>query len=247
MGTLSANTLFHFTKNIDNLISILQTNFRPSYCSEKNHFERYEKWQIPMVCFCDIPLSQIEEHILRYGEYAIGMTKEWAVKNNVNPVLYINDEVELCNKIKSNYALLIEERNAGSVDSIQFIIDNLLYQYAYIKPYQEDVYDRATGENIIKRFYNEREWRYIPIDREASLFNFSCAPVSGQDECLKKNMEQYRLNFEPKDINYIIVSRENEILSVKEQLGEIKERFAPKDIELLTTHIISMERIKEDF
>lgn len=247
MGTLSANSLFHFTKNIDNLISILKTNFRPSYCSEKINFANRNRWQVPMVCFCDIPLSQIEEHISWYGKYAIGMTKEWAVKNNVNPVLYINDEVELGNKIKSNYDLLIEENNSVSRDNIRLIIDNLLYKYAYIKPYKGDAYDRTRGEDIIKRFYDEREWRYIPIDREAKLFSFATGFFPGQYEDLNKSVEKYSLNFEPQDINYIIVSKENEILDIKKQVEQIKGSFNREDVELLTTRIISMERIKEDF
>ena len=35
---LSANTLFHFTNNIDNIINILTNEFSPRYCMESFEF-----------------------------------------------------------------------------------------------------------------------------------------------------------------------------------------------------------------
>ena len=55
------------------------------------------------------------------------------------------------------------------------------------------------------------------------------------------------LSFEPKYINYIIVSKEKEILEIKREIEMIKGEYSRNDVELLTTRIISMERIKEDF
>lgn len=76
---LSANTLFHFTNNIDNIINILTNEFSPRYCMESFEFLGGCDLEIaiPMVCFCDIPLSQIKNHIENYGGYAIGLSKEW--------------------------------------------------------------------------------------------------------------------------------------------------------------------------
>lgn len=28
----------------------------------------------------------------RYGDYAIGLSKEWALRNQINPILYVKDE-----------------------------------------------------------------------------------------------------------------------------------------------------------
>lgn len=78
MGTLSANTLFHFTKEKNTLINILKTKFYPRLCLEDNFIFSKEstKMAYPMVCFCDIPLSQINNHAATYGKYAIGLKKE---------------------------------------------------------------------------------------------------------------------------------------------------------------------------
>ena len=89
MGIVSANTLFHFTSKLDYLEGILESDFIPRYNLEDiNLAGRSIKIAFPMVCFCDIPLSSISEHLDKYGQYAIGMSINWANKNGLNPVLY---------------------------------------------------------------------------------------------------------------------------------------------------------------
>ncbi len=58
---------------------------------------------IPMVCFCDLPLSQIRKHTKTYGEYALGLSKEWAIKKQINPVLYTYPNSDLSEKLKNLY------------------------------------------------------------------------------------------------------------------------------------------------
>ena len=55
-----------------------------------------------MVCFCDLPLSNVDKHInghsweyegrkeafLGYGKFGLGMYKNWGVESKLNPVLY---------------------------------------------------------------------------------------------------------------------------------------------------------------
>ena len=90
---ISANTLFHFTYRYDTLISILQSKFFPRLCLEKGLWHPGDKkWAIPMVCFCDIPLSNIAEHTRKYGNYAIGIKKTWAIEQGVTPILYVHDK-----------------------------------------------------------------------------------------------------------------------------------------------------------
>ena len=81
---VSSNTLFHFTRDYDTLTKILKgMSFWPRYCQE---FGWNSGFAVPMTCFCDIPLSQIKNHIDTYGSYGIGMSKEFAIKNEINPI-----------------------------------------------------------------------------------------------------------------------------------------------------------------
>jgi hypothetical protein len=92
-----SQSLFHFTNQAESLFDILKAGFWPKYCLEDigwQNFEKFDYIAFPMVCFCDIPLSRIAEHTGYYGSYGIGLKKEWAEKNALNPVLYISSPCE---------------------------------------------------------------------------------------------------------------------------------------------------------
>ena len=77
---LSSNVLFHFTNKMDNIISILEKGFVPHFCPEHlspNEPKLFPEIVMPMVCFCDIPLALIREHLNHYGSFGIGLKKEW--------------------------------------------------------------------------------------------------------------------------------------------------------------------------
>lgn len=143
MSTLSANTLFHFTRNKENLISILKSYFYPRYCLEEFYFipKIKTKWALPMVCFCDIPLSQIKNHTLKYGEYAIGLTKEWAQIKGITPVLYIPKDSPIIKNFKESFRSLVKDRPKSgkgvksSSTNIEFN-NYLLYLAFNTKPYE---------------------------------------------------------------------------------------------------------------
>lgn len=79
--SLSSNSVIHFTNNKEALVGILQKNFKITYCNEQILLaDSVVKIQVPMVSFCDIPLSKIKDHIDKYGNYGIGLTKNWAKK-----------------------------------------------------------------------------------------------------------------------------------------------------------------------
>lgn len=58
--------------------------------------------------------------------------------------------------------------------------------------------------------------------------------------------EAYGVEFNPDVINYIIVDKEEEILPLKHEIVSIKGHFSYDSVEMLTTRIISMERIQQD-
>ena len=67
MTNLSSDTLFHFT-NWENLVRILEEGFYSRFSLERVSFLKGKPadFAIPMVSFCDIPLSQIKNHVKNF-------------------------------------------------------------------------------------------------------------------------------------------------------------------------------------
>ncbi len=107
--TISVNTLFHFTKGIRRVYDILAKGYRANYCSERvplQFFERTEQLAIPMVCFCDLPLSLIKNHIRRYGGFGMGLDKEWGFDNGISSISYIQPNAITKRKLEETLQFL---------------------------------------------------------------------------------------------------------------------------------------------
>lgn len=79
MAAPKATTLFHFTKSLKTLKSILLNCFYPYYCREDMSWRTRDPDSFiafPLVSFCDIPIGRIAEHVAFYGEYGIGMSRQ---------------------------------------------------------------------------------------------------------------------------------------------------------------------------
>jgi len=250
--TLSANTLFHYTKDLDTLVSILINDFYPRFCLESVNFHPTvpsREVAIPFVSFCDIPLSQIRNHTSLYGNYAIGLSKQWGLKNGINPVIYTHRGSSIPKSIK----MMVE--NTGKTREQDFWENHLWTVSVYLKPYEGKLWRRDRYKNRI-RFYDEREWRYVPTIKRLLAIGFDTGPVLQKEEFLNANrvedgngkLKQCSLGFTPKDIKYLIVKTEAEIYDFVMRVRQIKEaKYSREDIEVLVTRIISMEQIEDDF
>ena len=259
---LSANTLFHFTNNLDNIINILKEEFSPRYCMEsfKVIGGKEVELAVPMVCFCDIPLSQIRNHIENYGGYAIGLSKEWGVSKEINPVMYSTKESVSTKTIRKSLDNIIELERGGytegetlkKISKGSFLLSHFTF---FIKPYEGQAWNKNKFDGANTRFYDEREWRYIPeydfftenkirwyIEKEDFL------NVNYRNEKNKKIAELSKLKFDPADIKYIIVNSEEEILTLCRQIEDIKgAKYSSNELNILKTRILSKEHILNDF
>ena len=244
--TISANTLFHFTSRYDTLIKILQSRFFPRLCLERGlWYPGNRKWAIPMVCFCDIPLSNIAEHTKKYGNYAIGIKKTWAIEQGVTPILYVHDKSSF---IGHGLDALIWSLELSKKDSehLSERLTRVMSMFFMMKPYEG--YQVRDGERKKIRFYDEREWRFIPpIIGDQNILTEEQFHNITEREKLNSFYEQYGVNFNPDAINYIIVEKEEEIVPLIHELHAIKGNFSYNSVELLSSRIISMDRIREDF
>ncbi len=187
----SSDYLYHFTESRDTLKSIVENGLWVQYSCEDVSFlkgilgddwdprlddrmaadkgntdesehngdvqgsssDRY-KIYIPMACFCDIPHDRLGGHVKgsdskKYNPYGIVFDKAWGIEKGVNPVSYVVPE--------SGFSAAFQDFNALTEDfhvdhEDQQIRSVFLKLLQFLKPYEDEE----------KRYYDEREWRYIP-------------------------------------------------------------------------------------
>jgi len=283
---LSTNTLFHYTNCIDSLVNILKNDFYPNFSLEdsielqpgKTVFNRTREAP-PMVCFCDIPLSQISTHIRLYGSYCIGLKKEWGIKKGINPVMYFHkhsdyskdtyfmfsrlyEEAKMLRKIRR---LTKSEKAKDDMDRLaikffHFLTHNFAHLGDYLirlsfqsKPYEGRLWRKGKFINNI-RFYDEKEWRFVPEipTLVKNRIPFSLNEKQFHDKKIRKKHTDVlkkcsKLSFKPKDIKYIIVKSDYEILYMAKKIEEIKSKFSKNDKMLLKSKIIPIRQVLEDF
>lgn len=256
---LSANTLFHYTDTIEKLLSILKNEFYPRYCLEEGLNIIYDdvydmEIGIPMVCFCDIPLSQIQQHVQTYGRYAIGLSKKWGIRKKINPVMYSYQQAGTSDNIYNLWKIVLNQK--GSERGVRtYDIAPLLFN---LKPYKGVLWKNGKKGNKEIIFYNEREWRFVPYLKtnknmpvnKRQFINKHQYLNNDQRKKLNKLLENddTKLKFGPNDIKYIIVNEESERSEIRNQIINIKGgKFNQNEIEVLTTRILSIDQIMEDF
>ena len=241
---LSSSAIIHFTHDKSSLIGILENDFKVRYCLEKIFFENeVSEIRVPMVSFCDIPLSQIKEHIGKYGSYGIGLSKEWAVENALNPVLYIERQSNLAR----SYATALQEyslsgKHQSDTDADKALADVL----RYAKNYQGTLARKgSTVQNY--RYSDEREWRYVPP------FQFPCEMLVGEDYYMNHKNEidapltELRLKFTPNDIRYIIIKDDSEITEFIDIFRWKKgKNYSLHDVERLGARLLTIDQIMND-
>lgn len=177
MNPINASSLLHFTKSMDALKGILEKGFRFSYCCEKvsatiNMNELHPEGAnffrpsphinshiaIPMICFCDIPLTRAKLHSDTYGKFIVGVDKDMAITvfgDNINPVMYRTSQTIGL----ALHDLSVIKATIDNVDGCYNYKRSLNQLIGNTKPYNGTV----NGKDYC--FYNEREWRIlIPFD-----------------------------------------------------------------------------------
>jgi len=242
MPNPKSESLFHFTKSLDGLLSILKNGFFPRFCVEDHTWFGMSDnaAAYPIVCFCDIPLSRIKDHTDFYGAYGIGLTREWAQKNHLEPVIYSAGYGSVLDIAKYLWQEGVE------ADDEKFDIDRFSYfskLARYIKPIKGKM--TVGGEILDKEFYQENEWRYAPHDglETKTLFKES---FDAKREEENKKLEKKPLEIAPQDIKYIFVSDDTEIPQVVDFINTQLGHFPHTDLKILLTRVLSLNSVEND-
>lgn len=226
MARISSSTLFNFTDSIDHLVNNLKYGF---YCH--NTYEKLplknNGYRVPMACFCDIPLSLINEHFDWYGRYGIGIKRTYARQNGVKPVWYVTSESNLVKNLVKNPNPSEYERK-HLVPYLKQFIGNQQYK---------------DGKEKRKKFYDEREWRYIPDNSLVELY----FGTKAQRERTEAKQNGDRMKLDLNEVEYIIIEKETDFDRMIKELRTIAKKDEKLKFESLIAKIMTAKQIERDF
>lgn len=246
--SLHPEILFHFTKK-EALKSILEHTFSVSYAREVLYsMTQKREYAIPMVSFCDLRLSELKAHMNKYGTYGIGLSKEWANRKGLNPVLYVSKYSNFTDGFINGVTKLHNQlRQVKPSDQAQMdqAFENILNTYRFLKNYESEI----TRDNytFTQRHADEREWRFVP--ELSNTIDYPILPISKlkRDKASMNNLiSDIKLSFEPDDIRYLIINDEAEISEFISHLNDVKGKYSQDTIQKLVSRILTANQIKMD-
>ena len=232
----SADYFFHFTDERKHLESIMKNYFMPFYCMESIDYLNLTDSNIkgmayPVVCFCDLPLSRHKYHRDKFGKYGIGMKKEWGIKNKLTSIIYShpNSNTTKSLKILIDMACLIRKELPDEFIKFDSAVSPLMIHY---KPYEGKLYFKEAKlfDKKMTRFYDEREWRYIPSDVYELNLNLTIEQYQNDnilEEENKKIQKYNKIRFELDDVEYLFLKDKAEI---KPFLSQLMPRYSKEEI-----------------
>ena len=155
----------------------------------------------------------------------------------------LNDSVE---KLKDNAASNTDYKEL--VDNLVATVNNNSNLFRYIKNYR-GINIRNNDPNY--RFYDEREWRYVPALNDLRVKQWLNAEQFKEYRGLSKRkpfIENINLSFNSFDIKYLIVKSSNDIpklIRVIKNTGNMQ--ISSNDSDILTTKILTVEQLYNDF
>lgn len=246
------DTLFTFTTKMKYIVETLENKMvAPRYVEEDVLYlkdSRIKKLAIPMKCFCDIPLNKIEYHTEWYGSFGLAFKKEWGIKNNLQPVQYLNGKSPLAEALSKAFKVSIKGLSEETPQEIA-LKDFLANQILFSKPYtgfQKDV----KGKRRKKCFGDECEWRYVPDMTEANykqcyLIDHLNNNVSFRDisNSLSKN-RLVSLPFDWNDLKYIILPKVQDLDEFQTIINNFN--YTSEEKQLLLGKVLIWETIRDD-
>ncbi len=252
--SLYPDILFHFTNKVG-LYGILEKNsFKPSYSREqivgpKDHRE----FAVPIVSFCDLKMSELKNHMEKYGKYGIGLTKKWANKNGLSPVMYVNRHCQFADRFNSALASIYKnlsnirdkDQNEQSYKNYMNVWDT----YRYLKNYEGNL-ERNEKDSIIDyRFADEREWRYVPPWDTKGIEPFvakSNIDTKKKKDDYNKKLDGMRLEFDIDDVKYLIVENESDVIDLIKHINQTNKGKINDTGNSLIYKILTSNQIERD-
>lgn len=194
-----SDSFFHRIREYDVLPLILEQGFKVFYCMEEIFRGRgipSTSIGIPMVSFCDIPLSFLSKN--HYGNFGIAMSRRWGNTKHLEPVLYYPNNkkcqsTKMVNEAADNFI-----SNRKKTDAYRIL--------GYSKPMTKPT--KKEGQSSDN--YAEREWRKVYANRRVTrwLTKEEYTKYRGEPNSPKQPIGD-PLKFKIEDVDLILVDKQN--------------------------------------
>lgn len=260
-------------------------------CDEESE---YKEAAVLQKCFCDIPFHKLTEtfsvkgvgpafealsqeekikvstnntHPDFYGTYAVGLSKKWGEKNNLQPIHYLNEDSSHTREFSGVFKTVLQ---AEDVDD-EYAYD-MLNRLSFVKPLRGIMKRQVQKKDkkdvtvdVWKNFHDEKEWRYVPCTKDVSechiervianpyMLNLERA-INDINERLKTDAyEKLWLKYDFEDIRYIIVPNPqaridiiNTIMSIPSDRFKEKRNIKQQEY-ILISKILVLDEIRKDW
>jgi Putative abortive phage resistance protein AbiGi, antitoxin len=174
---------------------------------------RNEMYSPQIVCFCDIPISELSIHVRKYSNFGLSFDKDFIVKKGGVPVFYIPKYGKV--RFKEIENMTAEEKckklMEEGLDGIHSHIDqseNFDYMVSeYIKLFSE-IKKFITDRNLLKRISELQRFFDFHIFNHLKFFNHNLADDDERNYYFER---EWRLNgylrFRDEDVKTIIIPK----------------------------------------
>jgi hypothetical protein len=147
-------------------------------------------------------------------------------------------------------AILAVETSKQIFKNLEDLIYSKLNFYRYVKNYQGTLF-RQNKPVRNYRFYDEREWRYVPAISdtriEAYLNEEQYRKYRG-NSISKPLIDKITLNFTAEEIKFLIVKSNKDVPKLIHSIERIDNLTKnASDASILTTKILTVEQLNNDF
>ncbi len=254
----------------------------------------YKEAAVLQKCFCDIPFHKLTEtfslegvgtvfeelskeeklklstnntHPDFYGTYAVGFSKSWGEKHNLQPIHYLNEESSYTHDFSRVFGNVLQADDVSDEYA-----DDMLNRLAFVKPLRGIMKRRIMKEDkkeitveFWKNFHDEKEWRYVPCSKKLSechiervianpyMLNLDRALNDINESLKQEKYETLWLKYDYDDIRYIIVPNAqaridiiNTIMSISSDRFKNKKTIKLKKY-ILISKILVLDEIRKDW
>lgn len=192
-----SNSFFQRVEDWSIIKSILEQGFKAFYCKEEIFRGKGKQSTfigIPMVSFCDIPLTHVATN--NYGKCGMAMSRSWGRSHHLEPVLYYPNDVRCQSTkmvIKAADDFLNNRNNAEAYRIL-----------GYAKPMTKPTKQKKRSSDN----YAEREWRKVYANPAPLkwLTEDEYNQYRGDAEDPKKAVS-LPLHFDVDDVDFILVDK----------------------------------------